>query len=470
MKLIKKNKVISTILAVAIALSMILGPAIDSQAAGWKNNSNGWWYENSDGSYPTNEWKNLNGTWYYFDASGYMVTGWEKISGLWYFFEDNGAMATGWKNAAGVWYYLDADGTMTTGWKNVSGTWYYMDGNGAMVTGWKQLGNYWYYFKGSGAMASNEWVGNYYLDASGAWKSDASANSGNSGGATGWVEKNGKWYFYDSNGAPHNGWVSSGSDWYYTDADGSVHTGWLQYGSDWYYMDSEGKMQTGWVENGKYLMGTDGKWISDTSKIIYLTFDDGPGPYTDKLLSTLDKYNVKATFFVTNAYPGYASCIKKAYNSGHTIGVHTYTHNYNTIYASDTAYWNDFEKMEDVIVAQTGSRTNIFRFPGGSSNTVSNFNSGIMTKLTSQANTKGYKYFDWNVSSEDAAGATTSTAVYNNIVAGVKSHNQSVVLCHDIKSYTVDAMDDFISWALANGYTFLPITESTPTVHHTVQN
>ena len=70
MKLIRKNKVISTILAVAIALSMILGPAIDSQAAGWKNNNNGWWYENSDGSYPVNEWKSINGAWYYFDANG----------------------------------------------------------------------------------------------------------------------------------------------------------------------------------------------------------------------------------------------------------------------------------------------------------------------------------------------------------------------------------------------------------------
>lgn len=449
MKLIKKNKVISTILAVAIALSMILGPALDTQAAGWKSNNVGWWYEKADGSYAVSEWELINGTWYYFDASGYMVTEWKQIGGIWYYFEASGAMTTGWKYLGGIWYYMDESGAMVTGWKVVNGTWYYFDG--------------------SGAMAKDTWVGGYYVDSSGAWNGSASAGSSN---VSGWVLKGSKWYYYNTDGTPHSGWIEYGSDWYYTDADGGVHSGWVQSGADWYYTNSEGLMQTGWITDGgtSYLMGTDGKWISNPNKIIYLTFDDGPGPYTDRLLGILSKYNVKATFFVTNTNSGYASCIGKAYNQGHAIGVHSYSHNYNKIYASDTAFWSDFDSMNSVIEAQTGSKSKIFRFPGGSSNTVSSFNTGIMTKLTAQASTKGYKYFDWNVSSEDAAGATTSKAVYENIKSGVQSRSTSVVLCHDIKSYTVDAMEDFIPWAQANGYTFMTINENTPVVHHTVNN
>jgi peptidoglycan/xylan/chitin deacetylase (PgdA/CDA1 family) len=228
------------------------------------------------------------------------------------------------------------------------------------------------------------------------------------------------------------------------------------------------------TENGPepiewYLLDASGRWINE-NKIIYLTFDDGPGPYTDRLLTILDKYNVKATFFVTGAYPSYSYCIGKAYNAGHSIGVHTYTHNYNQIYASESAYWSDFEKIQNLIASQTGSRTNLVRFPGGSSNMVSKINPGIMTRLTKSMNSRGYTYFDWNVISGDAGETTCSTGVYNYMVKGVQSHTSSVVLCHDIKSYTVDAMEDFIPWAQSNGYTFLPLTTNSPTAHQTVQN
>ena len=205
-------------------------------------------------------------------------------------------------------------------------------------------------------------------------------------------------------------------------------------------------------------------------KSVYLTFDDGPGPYTDRLLGTLDKYNVKATFFVTSAFPSYAGCIKKEYDAGHTIAVHSYTHNYRQIYSSESAYWDDFEKMQSVIVSQTGERTNLFRFPGGSSNRVSSFNSGIMTRLASEAGQKGYKYFDWNVASGDAGDTTSSTKVCQNIINGIKGHNESVVLCHDVKDYTVTAMETFIPWALSNGYTFIPLSENSIDAHHPIQN
>ena len=97
---------------------------------------------------------------------------------------------------------------------------------------------------------------------------------------------------------------------------------------------------------------------SGNGKILYLTFDDGPGPYTKKILNTLAKYNVKATFFVTNQAPGYVSLIKDEYQQGHTVAVHTYTHNYN-IYKSVDAYVNDFNKMNNVIEKYTGHKSNL---------------------------------------------------------------------------------------------------------------
>ncbi len=209
----------------------------------------------------------------------------------------------------------------------------------------------------------------------------------------------------------------------------------------------------------------------DESKIIYLTFDDGPGKYTEELLEILDKHEVKATFFVTNGFSDYQDLIGKEYAAGHAIGVHSYTHDYANIYASTEAFWEDFNKMEDIIQEQTGSRTNLFRFPGGSSNTVSaNYSSGIMTELTKEASEKNYIYVDWNVSSGDAGNTTDSDVIYDNMISGIHRTEKSFILCHDIKSFTVNMIDRFITTALEEGYTFLPITEDSPECHHRVNN
>lgn len=203
-------------------------------------------------------------------------------------------------------------------------------------------------------------------------------------------------------------------------------------------------------------------------KIVYLTFDDGPGPYTQKLLNILDKYNVKVTFFVVNS--GYNNLIGKAAAAGHSIGIHSYTHDYYKIYASEDAYFDDLNLMHNVIKEQTGKTTQLVRFPGGSSNTISGFNKGIMTRLTKRVRDMGYQYFDWNVSSGDAGGTTDTKQVYNNVVAGIRNHNVSVVLQHDIKGFSVDAVEDIIIWGLNNGYTFLPLDESSTGAHHGVNN
>ena len=84
---------------------------------GWHSNSKGWWYQNSDGSYPTNKWQKINEKWYFFNEDGYCLTNkWIKRGGVWYWLDSSGAMATGWKKINNEWYYFKQDGEMVTGW------------------------------------------------------------------------------------------------------------------------------------------------------------------------------------------------------------------------------------------------------------------------------------------------------------------------------------------------------------------
>lgn len=214
------------------------------------------------------------------------------------------------------------------------------------------------------------------------------------------------------------------------------------------------------------------KDISDVlknGKKVYLTFDDGPGSYTDEILNILDKYNVKATFFVTNQFSNYQNLIKREYESGHTVAVHTYTHNYKNIYSSFDNYINDFNQMNQIIYEQTGIYSKIFRFPGGSSNTISKFNRGIMTEIVTKMNELGYYYFDWNVDSIDTSEKEPNK-IFQNVKNGIKEQDHSVVLMHDIKKANIESVEKIISYGLENGYTFLPLDETSPIIHHSVNN
>ena len=210
---------------------------------------------------------------------------------------------------------------------------------------------------------------------------------------------------------------------------------------------------------------------SVTGKIIYLTFDDGPCAYTPRLLDILAKYNAKVTFFVSAQYPSYLYVLEREHNEGHTVALHSYTHKYDQIYASVDAFMNDFNRMQAVIKQYTGSEAKLFRFPGGSSNTVSRkYSPGIMSVLTTKLESEGYRYFDWTISSGDAGGTTSSDKIVQTVINAVGENKANVILMHDIKSYTVDSIERIVQWGLANGYTFLPLTENSPVVHQKVNN
>lgn len=203
-------------------------------------------------------------------------------------------------------------------------------------------------------------------------------------------------------------------------------------------------------------------------KVIYLTFDDGPSIHTQKLLDTLKAYNVKATFFVIDS--GEYDTMRRIVEEGHAIGIHSMEHNYRKIYASMDAFFADLYATQAMIYEQTGVKTTLMRFPGGSSNLVSRFNPGVMTRLTQAVVTAGFQYFDWNVDSDDAGNAHTTEEVFSNVISNVGYDSFSIVLQHDTKECSVEAVEAIITWGLANGYTFLPLEPSSPTIHHRVGN
>ncbi len=209
--------------------------------------------------------------------------------------------------------------------------------------------------------------------------------------------------------------------------------------------------------------------VNPNGKVIYLTFDDGPGAHTARLLDVLKKYDVKATFFVVNTK--YLDILPRMHQEGHTVAMHTATHNYDLIYSSDEEYFKDLSMIENAIRERIGEVKKILRFPGGGSNGISRkLSEGIMTRLVARVKELGYRYFDWNVDSNDAGGTRTAEGIYNNVISAVPHYQYSVVLQHDIHGYSVDAVERIIIWGLENGYTFKALTENSPVCEHKVSN
>lgn len=205
--------------------------------------------------------------------------------------------------------------------------------------------------------------------------------------------------------------------------------------------------------------------------VVYLTFDDGPSEYTAGLLDVLKKYNVKATFFVT----GYGSddLIVREHDEGHTVALHTFSHDYAAVYQSVDAFFADLYAVQNRVKNLTGETVMLMRFPGGSSNTVSRLYDGgtrIMSTLTAEASARGFTYFDWNVSSGDAGDAKNSDEVFARIVTQLKDGGDSVVLQHDVKDFSVAAVERLIQYCNQNGYVFKKLDANSFTAHHGVNN
>lgn len=212
-----------------------------------------------------------------------------------------------------------------------------------------------------------------------------------------------------------------------------------------------------------------------SSKRLYLTFDDGPSSeVTPRILDILKKNNAKATFFILNYSDANKEIVRRAINEGHTIAIHGYSHDYATIYASDETFMNNVYRLRDKLMADFGYEAKLVRFPGGSSNTIScDYNKGIISRMAKRLEQEGFTYFDWNISSGDAAGNTVSAdVIYRNVTKGLFGEGNNVVLMHDTnyKTTTADALQDIIYYAKANGYELLALTPDTKPCHHGIAN
>ena len=346
--------------------------------AHWEQVGNLWKYNNGDGTYKTSQWCELEGVWYYFDANGIMRTGWLKLSNIWYYlgtngarvsncwrwinskcyyFDENGCMkantwigdyyvdASGawipgkqkvtpsWKKVSGrwkymesngeyvksswlllgsTWYHFDANGYMQTGWLLLD-KWYYLEANGAMVVGrWKWVNGKCYYFDNNGRMAADTWIGDYYVDASGAWIPEKQQVT------PGWKEITGRWKYMEANGEyVKSRWLLVKNVWYHFDANGYMQTGWLSLDGKRYYLETNGAMVAArwrWLDNVCYYFYSDGcmatdAWIDD----YYVDANGAWIPDKQKMTDIMGISSVTATqlanFYksMNKTYPSYYS-------------------------------------------------------------------------------------------------------------------------------------------------------------------
>lgn len=200
---------------------------------------------------------------------------------------------------------------------------------------------------------------------------------------------------------------------------------------------------------------------ADTAEdgVVYLTFDDGPSQRTEEILNILKEKDAKATFFVIGKEDEYSkSLMRRIVEEGHTLAMHSYTHNYKEIYASAETYLADMDRLFNLLIETTGQVPTIFRFPGGSINA---YNSGIYQDLIAEMLRRGFVPFDWNISSQDAAGKPLAPeGLTYNVTVNAAKVSRGVVLMHDAasKTSTVKALPGIIDALRTQGFKLKALT------------
>lgn len=191
-------------------------------------------------------------------------------------------------------------------------------------------------------------------------------------------------------------------------------------------------------------------------KTMYLTFDDGPtADNTMTVLDILKEHNIKATFFLIGKnVEQHPEVAKRIVDEGHTIGIHCYDHNYNKIYKDVNSYVEDFEKAQQVIYEATGVEATIFRFPGGS---INSHNKKVYKDIIQEMTDRGYVYFDWNASLEDATKHNEPEKLLKNAKESTLGRKRVVMLAHDVVENTTLCLDELLE--MFPEYEMLPITE-----------
>ncbi len=234
-------------------------------------------------------------------------------------------------------------------------------------------------------------------------------------------------------------------------------------------MGSDGEKTAAQGEITEVPPTTESESVSVKSKYkVYLTFDDGPSEHTDEILDVLKANDVKATFFVVynpdkKLWPMY----KRIVEEGHTLAMHSYTHVYDEIYYSELSFVEDVTLIHDFLYEQTGVDCKYYRFPGGSSNSVSNVD---IQELIGYLYESGITYYDWNALSEDSVDLSLSPEELNeNVMSSVRTNgSDTIVLLHDLKDNpnTAAGLQELIDTLKEEGYQLCPIDDNTIPVQH----
>ena len=192
-------------------------------------------------------------------------------------------------------------------------------------------------------------------------------------------------------------------------------------------------------------------FVPTEGKVAYITIDDGLSPYTTQILDALAANNTKATFFVVGRnLQGREELLRRIVDEGHALGIHSYSHELTEIYDSVDAFLADYNLVYEQIKEMTGQETTIFRFPGGS---INSYNTTTYQNIIAEMTRRGFTYFDWNISAEDANTSANYDNVYSRLIGSYAQYERAHILMHE-KSFTVAVLDGLIPSMRQNGYRF----------------
>lgn len=203
--------------------------------------------------------------------------------------------------------------------------------------------------------------------------------------------------------------------------------------------------------------------VPTDDKVVYLTFDDGPSKNTAEVLDVLAEKGVHATFFVIGAETERGlSLYQRILDEGHALGLHTYSHRYNEIYASADAYLDDIAKLSAHLRDTVGIQPTIFRFPGGSNNATAS--SEVLSEIKRRAAQMGLSWFDWNaLGKDDHSWVSDPWDICQNIINTAGDKKRIVVLMHDdgLRTTAAEAVALVIEHYRELGYRFDVLTPET---------
>lgn len=365
----------------------------------------------STGQSIKSKWFIVNNKIYYADSKGNRAQKcWVSYRGNMYRMNSKGEMMTGWMKLGGKTYYLRSDGIRVKGIRTISGKKYYFDKYGVRKTGWQKSGSSEYYFNaGTGVMVKSSWI-----------------------------KTGSKYYYVGSNGKKLKScWLVAGKKRYYLGADGARVTGKVYIGDKGYYFKS----------NGVYDPTVKVKPQIDASKpMVALTFDDGPGPYTGRLLDCLQKNKAKATFFLVGGnVPSYGSTVKRMADLGMELGNHSYNHvKLTTLTAS--AIRSEIENTNRNIRNAAGKSPTLCRLPYGDGHK----NSYVLNAL-------GMPSVFWSIDPRDWANVGNPQHTINEVLNNVKSGD--IILMHDVHLSTVQAAEKIIPELKRRGYQMVTVSQ-----------